>query len=89
MREEMKFLHLVRSLEEERAYSLMRQQQERGDEITLVLLGDAVLKKVPLQGKILSCKADVAARGGKTTYPTIDYDEIVRLIFQADRVISW
>lgn len=89
MRDEMKFLHLVRNLEEERPFSLMHQQQERGEKVTLVLLGDAVLRKVPFQGNILSCRADVEARGGKTDYPTVDYAEIVRLIFQADRVISW
>lgn len=85
----MKFLHLVRNLGEERPYSIMRQQQERGEEITLVLLGDAVLGKVPLQGSIFSCRADVEARGGKTAYPTLDYDEIVRMIFQSDKVVSW
>jgi sulfur relay protein TusB/DsrH len=85
----MKILHIIRNLEDHRAVATLKRQQEKGHSVTLLLLQDAVLSRLSWEGKILACQEDVQARTGTTRFPTVDYEEIVRLIFEHDRVISW
>ncbi|MEW6034857.1 MAG: hypothetical protein AB1603_08415 [Chloroflexota bacterium] len=86
----MKVLHLVRELGDDRAISTLLRQCEEGHEITVVLLHDAVLDQLKEEGcRVLACEDDVRARGGRAGWPTVDYEGVVRLLFEADRVICW
>ena len=85
----MRIVHLVRYLEEERVLVTAREQVRQGHEVTLLLLHDAVLSRPAFEGVILACRDDVVARGGQCPYPVVDYDGIVRLIGEHERVISW
>lgn len=54
-----------------------------------MLLHDAVLSRVTFEGEVLACQDDVLARGVKTRFETVDYNQIVSMIFDFDKVISW
>ncbi|MCL4533566.1 MAG: hypothetical protein M1370_00175 [Bacteroidetes bacterium] len=85
----MKVLHLLRSLDDERALATVRTHAAEHP-TSLLLLQDAVLDRIPaFQGTIYALAEDVAARGKVADYEEIDYDEMVRLIFRHDKVISW
>ncbi len=85
----MKLLHILRSLDDTRAVETARAQREMGHDVALLLLHDAVLARPAFPGPVSACADDVSARGGHCAYPTVDYDAIVRLLFEHDRVISW
>lgn len=85
----MKLLHILRSLDDTRAVETARAQREQGHDVTLLLLHDAVLARPAFPGPVSACADDVSARGGYCAYPTVDYDAIIRLMVEHDRVISW
>lgn len=85
----MRVLHLVRNIGDERAFATAVQQQRLGHEVTLLLLHDAVLSAPPFSGRVLACQDDLRARQLEGKYPTVDYDGIVRMISEHDKVLSW
>lgn len=85
----MKVLHLLRSIDDERAMATAR-SHAREQAASLVLLQDAVLGRVEgFAGPVYACAEDTAARGKGGEYTEIDYEGIVRLLFEHDRVIVW
>lgn len=85
----MRILHILRSLDDARAVETARAQRDQGHDVALLLLHDAVLSRPAFPGPVSACADDVRARGGRCAYPTVDYDAIVRLMFEHDRVVSW
>ncbi len=85
----MNILHIVRQLNDDRALGTMKAQREQGHLTTLLLLHDAVLSKDAPGENVLACQDDVAARGGKTAFKTVSYDDIVKLMVEHDKVILW
>ena len=84
----MKILHVLRSIDDEWAVSIA-QEHLKEHNVGVLLLHDAVLTEVPLNVETVACQDDVEARGGRSKYPTVDYDGIARMLFEYDRVISW
>lgn len=84
----MRILHILRHARDERAMATARQQAKEHD-VTVLLLHDAVLNPPPFEGKVYACLADVEARARRAGYETLDYRDIVKLIFESDKVISW
>ena len=96
----MKVLHLIRTLDDQRALATSQAQAAAGHQVTLVLLHDAVLSDLAFPGPVYAVADDVAARGGQLRQPssasggsgwrqTVDYEAVVRLIEAHHRVISW
>lgn len=85
----MKILHLLRSLDDQRALATAQAQADVGHQVTLLLLHDAVLANPAFPGPVFAVADDVTARGGRSRHQTIDYDAMVRLIVEHDQVISW
>ncbi|MDO8531150.1 MAG: hypothetical protein Q7T26_03130 [Dehalococcoidia bacterium] len=85
----MRILHILRSLDDARAVETACAQREQGHDVALMLLHDAVLARPAFPGPVSACADDVRARGGHCAYPTVDYDAIVRMMFEHDRVVSW
>ena len=85
----MKILHIIRHMGDSRALDTARAHQRQGHQVTLLLMQDAVLSRVRFAGEVVACQEDVSARTGRTRLSTVDYDGIVRMVFEHDRVISW
>lgn len=85
----MRILHILRQIHEEGVLAVAERQRASGHQVTLILLQDAVLSRPRFEGEIYACAEDVKARTGQVLYPTLDYDGIVRMIFEHERVISW
>lgn len=86
--EAMKILHIIREMDDRRALETARDHAGEND-VTVVLLQDAVLSKVPWEGDIYACREDVEARGGAPKAKEVEYRELIRMIFGHDRVIMW
>lgn len=85
----MRVLHLIRSLEDERALATAR-SHARDHPIGLLLLQDAVLARVSdFPGRVYACAEDVLARGKGGEYEEVSYEVMARLIFEHDKVITW
>ena len=86
----MKILHLIRNRKDTHAFEIARaQSQYPNTEVIILLLHDGVLSSQDIGLKIYACYADVVARGISTPYETINYPQILDLVFECDRVISW
>lgn len=86
----MKILHMIRRSDDAYPLEMMALQAAEGQQITLLLLHDAVLKPPAPSGvAVVACKEDAAARGAPATVPRVGYDDMVRLIFEHDSVINW
>lgn len=85
----MKILHLLRSPDDARALATARAQHDQGHQVSLLLLHDAVFLSPDFPGLVYAAEEDAQARGCQGNHAVLSYDEIVRLIFEHDRVISW
>lgn len=96
----MKVLHIVKAKDHGLALSTaIGQAEEPSNEVTLLLVHDAVLWNPPHPPqtdwtgwknlRVCALKSDVEARGIQSSYPLIDYQEMLRLIFDSEKVICW
>lgn len=87
----MKTLHIIKKTEDAMAWdTVLRQREKAADTVAVLLLHDAVFTPCPGEGAgIFACRDDVAARGVKTSAALVGYEEVVRLIFDADSVVCW
>jgi len=83
-------LHIIKHHGDDIALDIIREQLKFGS-ISVLLMQDGVLDcdKLDLDITIYASKADVVARGIKTWIQLLDYDEIVDLIFNSEKVICW
>lgn len=58
-----------------------------GSRLEFILIQDAVYRRDVPADRTFACGEDLRARKGESPYPGVDYREIVRKIFSADRVI--
>ena len=85
----MRIFHLIRELDDPRAVATAEEQKRLGHQVTVLLLHDAVLSQLSDGPEVMACADDTLARSAEGRYPTVDYDEIVKMISNADRVIVW
>ncbi|HET8760832.1 MAG TPA: hypothetical protein VFN94_07175 [Nitrospiria bacterium] len=81
-------LHIVKSVGSPHPWDLIAQHAST-DEYMIVLIQDAVAARPPLAGPTFVLERDARARGASTTYPLIDDDRLVDLIWEADTVVVW
>ncbi len=85
----MKVLHLIRTNDDALARRVIEEiDRTDGAEQTLVLIQDGVYMR-PEGRHALACGDDVRARGIETDVALIDYDGLVDMIFEHDKVITW
>ena len=85
---EPKVLHILRALKDESAWHMIG-VQHRLQPVAVLLMHDAVLAPPPVDVPMFACEADVLARGISSPLPLLTYDQIVELVFAAERVMVW
>ena len=90
MGEEVKVLHIIKKINDTYAWqTASRQQSEKGNRIIILLFHDAVFGPVQDDMEVFACRDDVIARGAETKASLVDYEEIVRMLLDADSVVCW
>ncbi len=66
-------------------------QTKTSNEIVFLLIHDAVLTESECKKdfKVFVCKDDLKARGVSTLSDTLDYNQMLKLIADCDKVICW
>ncbi|HLA37502.1 MAG TPA: DsrH/TusB family sulfur metabolism protein [Candidatus Brocadiales bacterium] len=93
----MKILHIIRDKGHELALSTaLAQATDLTQKVALLLIHDAVLTRAEtLKGlEVFALKDDVEARGVGDVVrlrrmPLLDYNGMLELIFESDKVIAW
>ncbi len=85
----MKILHIIREKKDRWPLELAASQRTAGHDVALLLLHDAVLASAPSDFKTFACHDDVIARAARPEAELVDYDAIVRLLFEYDTVSCW
>ncbi len=81
----MKILHIIRNPYDTTPIEIAK-AQSREHEVALLLMHDAVYAAPAL--KAYACADDADARGVKK-HECVDYDRIVEMLFEFDKVVSW
>ncbi|HUW67856.1 MAG TPA: DsrH/TusB family sulfur metabolism protein [Candidatus Nanoarchaeia archaeon] len=83
-------LHIIKRHGDDIALDIIREQLKFGS-VSVLLMQDGVLDcdKLGLDITTYASKSDVVARGIKTWIELLDYDGIVDLIFNSEKVICW
>ena len=81
----MKILHIIRNPNDSTPFEIAKSQDD-GNEVSVLLLHDAVYAKSDLT--TFAASSDAKARG-VTTHECVDYDRIVQMFFEYDKVVSW
>ncbi len=91
----MKILHVIKERDHALAISTVREQTvlppAAENDVTVLLIHDAVLTAEDrLKGlRVTALKDDAAARAAEPPYPSVDYNGMLKLVFESDRVICW
>jgi hypothetical protein len=83
----MKILHMIRQNHDSYPMDIASAQKAAGDDVKVVLLHDAVLSCAG-NASTFCCKEDAEARG-VSCGNQVDYQGIVKMIFDADIVSNW
>ncbi len=81
----MKILHIIRNPNDVTPLEIAK-AQSREHEVAILLLHDAVYAKSDLT--TYACLEDAEARG-VTWHECVEYDRIVQMLFEYDKVVSW
>jgi sulfur relay protein TusB/DsrH len=85
-----KILHIIKKTNDTFAWqTAARQQQKKGNRISILLIHDAVFNPIQDDMEVFACRDDVVARGVETKASLVSYEEIVRMLLDADSVVSW
>lgn len=85
----MKILHLVRSNDDRLAQRVVETMENTEDvEQTLLMIQDGVYVR-RRNRNMLACADDVRSRGIETDLPLVEYERMVDMIFEYDKVITW
>ena len=87
----MKVLHIIKKTNDTYAWeAASRQRGKKDGQVFVLLLHDAVLAQSPGDADgVFACRDDVAARGVQTQAPLVGYEEIVKMLLEADSVVCW
>lgn len=83
----MNILHIIRQKGDAYPMQIAAAQKAGGDHVKILLLHDAVLA-CSGDSNTFCCKEDAEARGTGCGQQ-VDYDAIVKMIFEADSVVNW
>lgn len=87
---EVKILHIIKNIDDTYAWqTAVRQQKKGGNQVIILLIHDAVFNTVQDDTEVFACQDDVMARGVETKASLVDYEEIVKMLLDADSVVSW
>ncbi len=81
----MKILHIIRNPNDLTPIEIAK-AESNDNEVAILLLHDAVYTKSDLTS--YACAKDAEARGVKA-HEYVDYDRIVEMLFEYDKVVSW
>jgi sulfur transfer complex TusBCD TusB component (DsrH family) len=87
-RELARILAILRRKDDQEALALA-QLQARYGQVSLLYLHDAVYREPDPELPTFASRLDVEARGIKSSCRLVSDEEIVRLIFDHDKVICW
>jgi sulfur relay protein TusB/DsrH len=82
-------LHVIRINNDTLAQGVI--EKIRRDDVveqTLLLIHDAVYMRLQ-EPRVFACSDDVRARGIETDASLVEYGEIVDMIFEHDKVMTW
>ncbi len=86
----MKVLHIIRNAADPLANRIIEEiGGDNSSEQTLLLIQDGVYTNPQGSACVFACSDDVAARGVTTDIPLVEYDRIVEMVFESDKVITW
>jgi sulfur relay protein TusB/DsrH len=81
----MRILHIIRNPNDTTPLEIAKAQSKE-HEVAILLLHDAVYAAPSL--KTYACANDADARG-VTRHGRVEYDRIVEMMFEYDKVVSW
>lgn len=85
----MKVLHIIRSNDDQLARRIIEDMENLNhSDHALLMIQDGVYMR-PGTLRAFACAEDVRARGIETNLELVEYDRIVELIFEYDKVITW
>ena len=85
----MKSLHIIRDPNERLGLEVAAHESRHG-QVSLLLIQDAVLARLALDGAaVYALSDDLEARGMKGPALSVDYDAAVRLMAGHDKVVVW
>ncbi len=84
-----RILNILRRRDDEEAVALAKHQAARRGDVSLLYLHDAVYRPPEPDLETFASRSDVEARGVASRCRLVSDDEIVRLIFDHEKVICW
>ncbi|MGH7230761.1 MAG: hypothetical protein ACREJU_05295 [Nitrospiraceae bacterium] len=82
-----KLLYLLKS-PVPHAEDLLPQHPNAEQDVSVVLIQEGVAQQHIAADRVYALSEDAAARGRASVFPTVSYEDLVRMIFEADTVIA-
>lgn len=83
-------IHILKDANCEEALTLIGPQATANEEdLTILLIQDAVKLTPSVAAKVCVLEEDAKARGVKSPFEPVDYEKMVEMILAADTVMTW
>ena len=82
-----KILYLLTKGPGQPALDLLPKNPQTGEEISVILLQDGVSHRQVPASRVFALSDDAASRGVHSLFPSVSYQDILRMMFEADGVV--
>ena len=82
-----KILYLVTKGPGQSSLNLLPKHPQTTEEISVILLQDGVSHRQLPTSHVFALSDDVASRGVASSFPSVSYQDILRMLFEADGVV--
>ncbi|MEK6684684.1 MAG: hypothetical protein AABY46_08520 [Nitrospirota bacterium] len=85
-----RILHILKEINQPEALAIIaKQAKQSSQELSVLLIQEAVRLQPDLPAKIYVLEEDARTRGGTSRFETINYSKMLDLIFSSDSVVTW
>ncbi|MBI3611282.1 MAG: hypothetical protein HY204_11375 [Nitrospirae bacterium] len=83
-------LHILKDINPPEALTVIAKQAEQPSQnISILLIQEAITLKPTVAAKIYVLKEDAQKRGVASGFKSINYSKMLELIFSSDSVVTW
>jgi len=82
-----KILYLLTKGPGQPALNLLPKNPQMGEEVSVVLLQDGVFHRQIPASHVYMLSNDAVSKGANSSFPSVSYQDVLRMMFEADGVV--
>lgn len=82
-----KILYLLTKAPGQSSLNLLPKSPRTGEEISVILLQDGIFHRQVAVSHVYALSDDGVSKSANSSFPSVSYQDVLRMMFEADRVV--